>query len=123
MRLRLPLILAASLIALPAFSQSNPRPFTVEESGQSFARLQQAVDAIGARAGTIRIAPGLYRDCAVVEEGAVAFVAEVPGKSVFEGLACEDKATLVLRGERARGEGLVFTGLAVDVGNGAGIRL
>ncbi|MHA3841187.1 right-handed parallel beta-helix repeat-containing protein [Sphingomonas aestuarii] len=123
MRLRLPLILAASLIALPAFSQSNPRPYMIEESGQSFARLQQAVDAIGARSGTIRIAPGLYRDCAVVEEGAVAFVAEVPGKSVFEGLACEDKATLVLRGERARVEGLVFTGLAVDDGNGAGIRL
>ena len=123
MRFRLPLLIAASLIALPAFSQSNPGPFTVEESGQSFARLQEAVDAIGGRRGTIRIAPGLYRDCAVVEQGAVAFVADVPGKSVFEGVVCEDKASLVLRGESARIDGLVFTGLFVDDGNGAGIRL
>ena len=123
MRFRLPLLIAASLIALPAFSQTNPGPFTVEESGQSFARLQEAVDAIGGRRGTIRIAPGLYRDCAVVEQGAVAFVADVPGKSVFEGVVCEDKASLVLRGESARVDGLVFTGLFVDDGNGAGIRL
>lgn len=123
MRFRLPLLIAASLIALPAFSQTNPGPFTVEESGQSFARLQEAVDAIGGRRGTIRIAPGLYRDCAVVEQGAVAFVADVPGKSVFEGVVCEDKASLVLRGEGARVDGLVFTGLFVDDGNGAGIRL
>lgn len=123
MRFRLPLLIAASLIALPAFSQTNPGPFTVEESGQSFARLQEAVDAIGGRRGTIRIAPGLYRDCAVVEQGAIAFVADVPGKSVFEGVVCEDKASLVLRGEGARVDGLVFTGLFVDDGNGAGIRL
>lgn len=123
MRFRLPLLIAASLIALPAFSQTNPGPFTVEESGQSFARLQEAVDAIGGRHGTIRIAPGRYRDCAVVEQGAVAFVADMPGKSVFEGVVCEDKASLVLRGESARVDGLVFTGLFVDDGNGAGIRL
>jgi hypothetical protein len=80
------------------------------------------VDSIGGGSGTIRIAPGRYRGCAVQEAGSVAFVAE-PGTAVFDGGACEGKATLVLRGRSARVEGLVFTHVRVADGNGAGIRL
>jgi hypothetical protein len=98
-------------------------PFMVVESGQRFDRLQDAVNALGGGDGTIRIAPGRYEDCAVVEAGNVAFVAETAGTAVFEEEVCEGKASLVLRGASARVEGIAFTGTFVPDGNGAGIRI
>ena len=46
-----------------------------------------------------------------------------PGTAIFDGGICEGKATLVLRGRSARVEGLVFTHMRVEDGNGAGIRI
>ena len=116
--------LALAVIPLGAlFAQGPARPFTVVETGQGYARLQQAVDAIGDRAGTIRIAAGRWRDCAVQTQGSVAYVGAVPGQSALDGGICEGKAALVLRGRSARIDGLIFSGLAVPDGNGAGIRL
>lgn len=112
---------ALALAAAP--SSLAAAAFTVAETGESFDRLQDAVDAVGAGAGTIRIAPGRYRGCAVQEAGEIAFVAETSGTAVFDGGACEGKATLVLRGRSARVEGLVFVNVRVPDGNGAGIRL
>jgi hypothetical protein len=115
--------IALALLLAGAPSSVAASAFTVVETGESFASLQRAVDAIGSGAGTIRIAPGTYRGCAVQEAGRIAFVAETPGTAVFDGGACEDKATLVLRGRSARVEGLVFTHVRVADGNGAGIRI
>jgi hypothetical protein len=53
----------------------------------------------------------------------IAFKAEVPGRSIFDGGVCEGKAALVLRGQSAAIDGLVFQNMAVPDGNGAGIRL
>ncbi|MEA3065577.1 MAG: hypothetical protein QOJ27_2029 [Sphingomonadales bacterium] len=117
LRIAFALALAAAPSSLAAAA------FTVAETGESFASLQRAVDAIGDGDGTIRIAPGRYRGCAVQEAGRIAFVAETAGTAVFDGGACEDKATLVLRGRSARVEGLVFAHVRVADGNGAGIRL
>lgn len=116
------LIFAAALSAGPLSAQSSGA-FTIVETGERFARLDDAVRSIGAGEGTIRIAPGRYGDCAVQEAGRVAFVAETPGTAVFDGGICEDKATLVLRGRAAHVEGLVFTHNRVEDGNGAGIRI
>jgi len=116
------LALLALIGSGPLRAQSGA-PFLVEETGEAFERLQDAVDAIGGGRGTILIAPGRYRDCAVQESGRVAFVAERAGAAVFDGGVCEGKATLVLRGRSARVEGLVFTGQQVPDGNGAGIRI
>ncbi|HYJ52257.1 MAG TPA: right-handed parallel beta-helix repeat-containing protein [Allosphingosinicella sp.] len=113
----------AMMSALLLAAQGERGPFTIEGSGRSFASLQDAVDAIGAGQATIRIAPGRYRQCAVQEAGRVAFVAETPGTATFDGVICEGKAVLVLRGQAARVEGLVFTHMQVDDGNGAGIRI
>src|SRR4028119_1208945 len=95
-------------IALLAAPPSPPRraPFVVVETSQGFARLQQAVDAVGDRDGTIRIAPGRHRDCAVQTAGRIAFVAAQPGTAVLDGAPCEGKAALVLRGRGGRGAGL-----------------
>ncbi|MGB3847812.1 MAG: right-handed parallel beta-helix repeat-containing protein [Sphingopyxis sp.] len=117
------LLIAAAVVAAPAPAQTGGTPYVIAESGQGFARLQDAVDAIGDGQGTIRIAPGYHRDCAVQTAGRVAFVAAEPGSAVFDGVTCEGKAALVLRGGGARVDGIVFQNMRVPDGNGAGIRL
>lgn len=101
----------------------NTAPFQVAESGRSYASLQQAVSAIGEGEGTIIIAPGSYRQCAVQTAGVIAFRATVPGQSIFDGGMCEGKAALVLRGSAASIDGIIFQNMRVPDGNGAGIRL
>jgi hypothetical protein len=98
-------------------------PFTVSETGKGYASLQEAVSAIGNGQGTIRIAPGTYRQCAVQDSGRIAYVAAEPGTAVFEAEMCEGKASLVLRGKSAKVAGLTFTHMTVPDGNGAGIRI
>ena len=122
-------LLASALLAVtllgggPGQAQSGDNPFTVVETGRSYGSLQDAVNAIGEGQGTIRIASGRYRDCAVQEAGTITFSAAVPGEVVFDGGMCEEKAALVLRGHGARVEGLTFTHMRVPDGNGAGIRI
>lgn len=115
-------LLLAACAAAPSQAQRGG-PFTLVETGERFARLQQAVNAVGDGEGTIRIAPGRYRDCAVQNAGRITYAAAQPGTAIFDGGICEGKATLVLDGEWAWVEGIVFTGTAVEDGNGAGIRI
>ena len=126
-RLALILLSALALAVIPlgaAYAQGTPaRPYTIAETGRSYASLQQAVAEIGDRSGTIRIASGRWRDCAVQTAGSVAYVAEVAGQAVLDGGVCEGKAALVLRGRSARVTGLIFVNMRVPDGNGAGIRI
>jgi hypothetical protein len=112
----------ATLASMPAPAQDTG-PYTIAETGRSFTRLQDAVNAIGGGRGTIRFASLRFADCAVQTQGEVAYVAAVPGQSVLDGTACEGKAALVLRGRAARVDGLVFSNIRVSDKNGAGIRL
>jgi hypothetical protein len=123
--LRLAIASVALLPAAGPVAAENPQgaPYTVVESGRAYTRLQDAVNAIGGGTGTIRFAPARFADCAVQEAGDITYVAEAPGQSVLEGVACEGKAALVLRGRAARIEGLVFANIHVPDMNGAGIRL
>ena len=113
----------ALALAAPISAQSDGARFTVEESGRGFARLQDAVTAIGDRDGTIRIAPGTYRECAVQTAGRIAYTAASPGAVIFDGTSCEGKGGLVLRGRSAHVEGIVFQNFQVPDRNGSGIRL
>ena len=115
------LLIAAAVVAAPAPAQTGGAPYSVD--GRGFSRLQDAVDAIGQGQGTIMIAPGYHRDCAVQTAGRVAFVAAEPGRAIFDGVTCEGKAALVLRGGGAKVDGIVFQNMRVPDGNGAGIRL
>ena len=56
---------AALVAAAPAIAQQHAAPYTVVESGRSFARLQDAVNAIGGGTGTIRFASMRFADGAV----------------------------------------------------------
>jgi len=125
-RIRLSLAASVLAVALPAtalLAQSRQAPYTVVETGQGYDRLQRAIDAIGSGRGTIEIASGLHADCAVQNGGDVSYLASEPGKAVFDGVTCEGKAALVLRGSSATVSGIVFQNLRVPDGNGAGIRL
>lgn len=122
---RLPLalvFLAAAGTQVVAFAQPAA-PFVIEETGQGYQRLDQAVRSVGDRDATIRIAPGTYRECAVQEAGRIAYRAAERGTVIFDGVPCEGKAALVLRGRAAAVDGITFRNLRVPDGNGAGIRL
>lgn len=114
---------AAMLVATPANAQTSSRPFTILENGRTYATLQAAVDAIGAQRGTIEIAPGTYRQCAVQKGGVIIYTAKEFGTVTFDRQTCEGKAALVLRGLGAEVRGITFSNMAVADGNGAGIRL
>ncbi|WP_375395861.1 right-handed parallel beta-helix repeat-containing protein [uncultured Sphingomonas sp.] len=111
--------LALALLTAPAAAQTTA-PFTI--GGQGFATLQAAVDSVRLGTATILIAPGTYRDCAIQQGGRITFRATTPGTAIFQGGACEGKATLVLRGSASVVDGLVFRGVHVGDGNGAGVR-
>ena len=117
------LLAAAAFPTAAVLAQQDTARFTVVETGQTFDRLQRAVDAIGDSTGTIAIAPGRYAECAVQTAGVVSYMSAAPGAAVFDGRTCEGKAALVLRGRGAEVSGLVFQNMRVPDFNGAGIRL
>src|SRR3546814_2328901 len=106
-----------------ALAQGVTSPFTVAESGRSYATLGDAIRAIGNGRGTVLVAPGSYAQCAVQQGGDVTIRAQKPGTAILGGVACEQKAALVLRGRSSTIDGLIFQNLRVPDGNGAGIRL
>jgi hypothetical protein len=116
-------IAAISPIPVSAVFAQAQAPFTVTETGRGYGSLQQAVDAIGNGNGTIAIAPGSYRQCAVQQGGNISYLAVQPGSVTFNGVTCEGKAAFVLRGNSAKVSGIIFRGMAVSDFNGAGIRL
>jgi hypothetical protein len=118
------LVVAATtaFLASPLVAQREG-PFQIPEKGRGYATLADAVAAIGEGDGTIIIAPGTYRMCAVQQGGRITYRAKTPGQAIIEGVACEGKAALVLRGRAATIDGLVFRGIRVPDANGAGIRI
>ncbi len=115
--------LARLLPALALIGAAPSQPFTIAESGQGFAHLEDALMAVRGQDATVLIAPGVYRECAIQQAGHITFKAATPGSVVFDGEACEGKAALVLRGAGSTVDGIVFRNLRVDDGNGAGIRI
>jgi len=113
----LPLLATAPLHAEPTVA-----PFTVQETGQGFANLDDAVQSIRMGTATIVIAPGVYHQCTVQAGGNITFKAAEPGKVIFDGETCEGKAAFVLRGLSSVVDGIVFRNMRVSDGNGAGIR-
>ena len=123
MRILSTMLLFSAAVTETALAQGAATPFTVAESGRSYGALKDAVAAIGNGKGTIVIAPGSYAQCAVQQGGDVTFRAQTPGSVILDGVPCEGKAALVLRGRASKVDGIVFQNLRVPDGNGAGIRL
>ena len=112
------------LLAAPAapLAAQSAAPFTVQQTGQGYATLDEAVESIRMGTGTILIAPGVYKQCTVQAGGHITFKAVQPGTAIFDGEACEGKAAFVLRGLSSVVDGIVFRNIRVPDGNGAGIR-
>lgn len=91
-----------------AVKREMAKPFYVVEKRLGFTSLQAAIDAIGDGRGTIAIASGHYRQCAVQQAGEVALVAAEAGGAIFHTMLCEEKAGLVLRGQMTRLDGIIF---------------
>lgn len=116
-------LLVSVAITASAFAQGVGAPFTVAETGQAFRSLADAIGAIGDARGTIVVASGAYHECAVQDAGDVTIRAAKPGTVIFDGVPCEGKAALVLRGRASAVDGVIFQNIRVPDGNGAGIRL
>ncbi|WP_062120929.1 MULTISPECIES: right-handed parallel beta-helix repeat-containing protein [Sphingobium] len=123
MRILSTTLLVFAAAGAAALAQGTPTPFTIAESGRGYASLKDAVAAIGNGKGTVVIAPGTYAQCAVQEGGDIVYRAQTPGSVILDGVPCEDKAALVLRGRSSSVDGIIFQNLRVPDGNGAGIRL
>ena len=121
MRFILPILAIGLTLPFAGKGQGTP-PFVIQETGEAFATIDDAVSAVRDGDATILIAPGTYRQCTVQSGGRIIFKARQAGTAIFEGTACEDKAAFVLRGRGSVVDGLVFRGIRVDDGNGAGIR-
>ncbi|MDQ2879499.1 MAG: right-handed parallel beta-helix repeat-containing protein, partial [Pseudomonadota bacterium] len=121
MRPIVPIVAAAVALTLPAAAQERA-PFTIAETGQGFATIDEAVQSVRMGKATILIAPGTYHQCTVQAGGDITFKAVQAGTAIFEGTTCEGKAAFVLRGQRSAVDGLVFRGMRVGDGNGAGVR-
>lgn len=90
------LLVCAAALATALGAQHRGEPFTVVETGRSYASVQDAVDAIGIGQGTIEVAPGSYDQCAIQTDGRIAFRAATAGTAVFDGADCHGKTALVL---------------------------
>lgn len=121
-RVGIALLVAVAGLSTSLAAQNGSAPFHVEGRGE-YDSLQAAVDAIGDGEGTVTIAPGTYRQCAVQTAGRVTFRAATPGRVILDSQTCEDKAALVLRGRASTVDGLVFQNMRVPDANGAGIRM
>lgn len=121
--LSIALLTATAIFSTQLKAQGGNAPYTVGESGRGFGNLQDAINSIGDGNGTIIMGPGIYQDCGVQAAGQISYRATVPGETIFDGVACEGKAALVLRGRGASVDGIVFENLKVHDANGSGIRL
>lgn len=120
MRHIIPFIAVA--LAAPAAAQTARAPFTIAETGEGFATINDAVQSVRMGTATILIAPGIYHQCTVQAGGVITFKAVQPGTAIFDGTTCEGKAAFVLRGQGSTVDGLVFRNMRVPDGNGAGVR-
>ncbi|HCW60604.1 MAG TPA: hypothetical protein DHB48_06375, partial [Sphingobium sp.] len=123
MRILSTALLLSVAVAATALAQGQSAPFTLSDSGRGYATLSDALNAIGDGQGTIIVAPGTYRQCAVQQAGVVTIRAAKPGTAIFDGVPCEGKGALVARGRATTVDGIVFQNIRVPDGNGAGIRL
>ena len=116
-------LLVSVAVISSAMAQAGRAPFTVAETGATYGTIGDALAAIGDGRGTITVAPGTYRQCGVQQGGDVTIRAATPGTAIFDGVPCEGKGALVLRGRSSSVDGLIFQNIRVPDGNGAGIRL
>ena len=106
------LIFGAAAVARAAVLEVGP--------GMNFTRPSAAIAK--ARDGdTVRVAAGMYEDCAVIRQNHLTLEG-VGGEVLIHGPVCGDKALLVVAGSDVTIRGLTLRNAKSSNGNGAGIR-
>ena len=108
--------LAVTVAASPAAGAAE----LVVGPGMPFAA-PSAAAAAAHDGDTVRIAGGVYRDCAVWKANRLRIVALAGTEPHIDGVACQGKALWIVRGRDVSIEGIGFSHAAVPARNGAGI--
>jgi hypothetical protein len=89
--------------------------------GKPFARPSTAI-ARAKDGDVVRIAPGIYEDCAIVRQNRLTIEGIGGGETNFSGRVCDDKAILVIAGTDVTVRGITLSDAKSSFANGAGIR-
>jgi len=109
-----------SLALLPLFAQAPEAAVLDAGAGKPF-RTPSAAIARAKDGDTVRVAPGVYEDCATIKQNK--FTLEGSGGEVtMRGRTCDGKAILIVQGSGVTVRGLTLADAKVANGNGAGIR-
>jgi hypothetical protein len=112
--------LLALLLLLPGVPHANARVLEVGP-GRPFNKPSAAADA--ARPGDIvRIAPGIYEDCAVWRADRIVIEGEDSERVIVGNRTCNGKGVFVIPGNDVTVRGVTLTGASSAQANGAGIR-
>jgi hypothetical protein len=109
------LLLAASLVPLPAMARELPVGPT------RVLKVPSQAATVAANGDVIRIDPGTYSDCAIWTASRLLIEATGPGV-LFTGKTCDEKGIFVTLGANITVRGITFADASVVWHNGAGIR-
>ena len=113
------LLLALALWATGAAGAAGAATLSVGP-GQAYALPHQAI-AAAHDGDTVTIAPGVYRDCAIVRRNRLTIEGTGPGV-VLAGRSCAGKGILIIDANDVTVKALTLQGARVPDGNGSGIR-
>jgi Right handed beta helix region len=119
-RRRAAAVAAALAVAAAAAIPGAGAAELVVGPGMPFAMPSAAAAAVH-DGDTVRIAGGVYRDCAVWKANRLRIVAVAGAEPHVDGVACQGKALWIVRGRDVSIEGIRFSRAAVPARNGAGI--
>lgn len=114
------LLMLVLMVMLPAALSAQPRILEVGP-GRAF-RMPSAAAAAARQGDVIRIAPGVYQDCAVWRANGLVIEGEDAERVVIGDRTCLGKGVFVVAGNDVTVRGVTLKGARSDDANGAGIR-
>jgi parallel beta helix pectate lyase-like protein len=109
------------LVLLVACTAHQSRASVIDVGPTQPLKLPSEAAAIAKPGDTVRIAPGVYTDCAVWHAGDLTIEGTGPGATIA-GKSCAGKGIFILQGNDVIVRNLTFAHAAVPAHNGAGIR-
>jgi hypothetical protein len=108
------------LALVPVFAQAAHAAVLDVGEGKPF-RTPSAALARAKDGDTVRVAAGVYEDCATIKQNNLTLEGSA-GEVTMRGKTCDGKAILIVKGSGVTIRGLTLANAKVENGNGAGIR-